>query len=648
MQPSEARFFLRFESGDRAGEVLPLEPGVMTLGRRPGNHIVLGHSSVSGRHAELRVDARGIELVDLGSTNGTRVGATRIDRVRLAHGDRMSIGQVELCLEDRTIATPSDPVVRGAGTAPPREASRASSSAGESVGSISADAVAKAGKGGGLLAILLPVLLLAALGGGGWWWFTQGKAKAGGAGPAPVLDVSGNLFDYGSFEALEAGIWETTPQSTASLELDLAYAATGEVGMGATLEDDQWFVCASDPFDVRTKSGYDLSAACSVDGGRARLGVELVADDGGTPITIWGSSFSGVEFADAKLAFEGVSGFNEARILFAASGPSVVAIDDVVVLDGEGPDGASFGEFTAESFGGSTSVAVFRAGQPFLPRIQLDPWTAERFEAKTLPKASGNLAVSANDTGFGIEIPSGASQLELLYTGDAQGRVATTAGGVYQSHVGNVEREEVSTVLIGFGADLVQLSFPVPTKVTGDRTAAGVLLRVAVAGLDSMDVRLGFDDLKNEARELARRATDADRDGRHGEAIELWDELLATYPYEKDLIQGAEASRGERIAEGLAQLEALRGEFERARFFQLAELYAQCASSARSTATTFAGSEVEVAARALVIEIETSAAAESLDVGSPARERLETVLDSPAAERAPRFSEHLRREGLDD
>jgi len=49
------------------------QPGAFTIGRDACNDIVVEDSSVSRCHAELRVDADGIVLVDLDSMNGTHV-----------------------------------------------------------------------------------------------------------------------------------------------------------------------------------------------------------------------------------------------------------------------------------------------------------------------------------------------------------------------------------------------------------------------------------------------------------------------------------------------------------------------------------------------------------------------------------------------
>ena len=43
------------------------------IGRDAANQIVIDHPSVSGRHAKVRQQGKGLVLTDLGSTNGTFV-----------------------------------------------------------------------------------------------------------------------------------------------------------------------------------------------------------------------------------------------------------------------------------------------------------------------------------------------------------------------------------------------------------------------------------------------------------------------------------------------------------------------------------------------------------------------------------------------
>jgi two-component system cell cycle response regulator len=73
--------------------------GNASLGRDPGNDMVLTDAGVSMRHC--RVEDRGDAwvAVDLGSTNGTQVNGTRVQERVLAHGDRLSLGRTVLRFE---------------------------------------------------------------------------------------------------------------------------------------------------------------------------------------------------------------------------------------------------------------------------------------------------------------------------------------------------------------------------------------------------------------------------------------------------------------------------------------------------------------------------------------------------------------------
>lgn len=69
------------------------------LGRHPDQDLVLDSASVSGHHAELRATADGIEVADLGSTNGTLVNGEPLAGVaRLREGDVLQLATLELRL----------------------------------------------------------------------------------------------------------------------------------------------------------------------------------------------------------------------------------------------------------------------------------------------------------------------------------------------------------------------------------------------------------------------------------------------------------------------------------------------------------------------------------------------------------------------
>ncbi|HEX9888537.1 MAG TPA: FtsK/SpoIIIE domain-containing protein [Nitriliruptorales bacterium] len=80
-----------------AGRWWPLALGRLTLGRDAGCEVRLDSPTVSGRHADLLVGAHGVEIADLGATNGTWLdGAPVIGAVRVDPGRQVRVGAVSL------------------------------------------------------------------------------------------------------------------------------------------------------------------------------------------------------------------------------------------------------------------------------------------------------------------------------------------------------------------------------------------------------------------------------------------------------------------------------------------------------------------------------------------------------------------------
>ena len=91
-------WILRTISDDSPEQTFRILPGaVRTLGRATGADFIVDAALVSRVHCRFTalVDG-GLELHDLDSTNGTFVNGQRIESARLASGDRMQIGRVEL------------------------------------------------------------------------------------------------------------------------------------------------------------------------------------------------------------------------------------------------------------------------------------------------------------------------------------------------------------------------------------------------------------------------------------------------------------------------------------------------------------------------------------------------------------------------
>ena len=90
-----ARLSILDEDG-KSKESISLTGDRVTIGRLSSNDIILSDPNVSRRHAELRREAAGWMVVDLGSTNGTLVNGKLAKEHRLEDGDRLTLGQSDL------------------------------------------------------------------------------------------------------------------------------------------------------------------------------------------------------------------------------------------------------------------------------------------------------------------------------------------------------------------------------------------------------------------------------------------------------------------------------------------------------------------------------------------------------------------------
>jgi len=74
------------------GRKVVVEDYPISIGRLPECDIPLSDANASRRHAEIRRDGADVYIVDLDSTNGTRVNGTPVREHRLAHGDVITVG----------------------------------------------------------------------------------------------------------------------------------------------------------------------------------------------------------------------------------------------------------------------------------------------------------------------------------------------------------------------------------------------------------------------------------------------------------------------------------------------------------------------------------------------------------------------------
>ena len=73
------------------------------MGRMITNHIVLNDVRVSRNHAKMDCGDSGVILVDLGSSNGTRVNGICIERLTLKPDDTISLGSQQRVASERAL-----------------------------------------------------------------------------------------------------------------------------------------------------------------------------------------------------------------------------------------------------------------------------------------------------------------------------------------------------------------------------------------------------------------------------------------------------------------------------------------------------------------------------------------------------------------
>jgi pSer/pThr/pTyr-binding forkhead associated (FHA) protein len=86
---------IQFTTPDGASGTLELDAERMSIGRADDNQLIIADDSVSSHHGEFAFDGSFWTFVDLGSTNGTKVGGARVETISLASGAAFQLGNVD-------------------------------------------------------------------------------------------------------------------------------------------------------------------------------------------------------------------------------------------------------------------------------------------------------------------------------------------------------------------------------------------------------------------------------------------------------------------------------------------------------------------------------------------------------------------------
>jgi hypothetical protein len=633
----DSRFSLRFDSGERRGEIVALTGAGATVGRKPGNTIQLLDPSVSGRHAEIVVAADTASVRDLGSTNGTRVGGERVSEKQLAHGDAIVFGNVKLTFLDAAAEAPAPPVAKSS--------DGAAASAGEGVRQVSSAAVERS-RGRPVFAIAGGVIAVGAALAGYAWWRGRSTGDGGSLQVAPVQSVPGNLLESGfSFEG-DATSWTADDAAPAAFEVDSGSRRSGSNGLGVALDAGGYALARSAEVAASAGRGLVASAWLRTDGDSdARIGIEFLSGAGSAaPTCTWSSPLrASSEFEAFEFRTAVPRGYDRARVLLlarAGGAPGGVDADDVSLVAADLPSAPlAIDEYQLAALGDpATAATLFKIDRTLLSGIA----AREPGDRATAPRSA--FTASKRDSSVVLDFASSAP-LEFDCTVEpalASLGVATLGASGHRAHQVEFERDDALGILCGAGKDFVRIAFAEPVRVTGRPEAGGFALRIALGTTRTVSIQVSFRAERDAAQGLARSAREAERAGRLGESLIAWRRLRDEYPYEPALVAEAETAVSNLLRTGADEARKLAKDMERAKFFRLVELYRAGRASARSIAARFAGSEIETAVLELGATIDADLAALERDLDRAEVARLEAIAAALDAGRSPKLAARVR------
>jgi DNA-binding NtrC family response regulator len=103
-----SQFELTVLDGPDRGKQVASSSEELSVGTAEGNDLQLTDPAVSRHHCAVQIDERGLALADLGSRNGTHVGAIEAVRCYVGSGTRFRVGQTTIALDvlDRDLEQP--------------------------------------------------------------------------------------------------------------------------------------------------------------------------------------------------------------------------------------------------------------------------------------------------------------------------------------------------------------------------------------------------------------------------------------------------------------------------------------------------------------------------------------------------------------
>jgi hypothetical protein len=660
----EPRYSLRFDSGERAGEAIPIQGQGFTIGRKPGQALQILDNSVSGKHAEIVVDEQGVLLRDLGSTNGTRVGTQRVTEVRLSNGDRVSFGNVQMVFVDAGSSAAPDPMTSKVPAAEaPASApvtAQAQAQAPDTLLRLSPELIARSLKRPvvGWMSAWVGLLVLVAIG-GGLWYYLRRPSQGGSRAVRSVRPAAGNLLgeDF-SFESENDG-WTALEGAPVAFLKSAQGRYSGAVGLVGDFTEGDWALHRSREVRVEAGAAITGSVRVKVDGGAvAQIGLEMSPPEGAEeagPVVAWSKPFATPgSFAACEVAAIVPPGYETARLLILGRGHKggTVAADDaeLALADASVVHGAApvvFTDWRLALLGDpATACVLSRSGRALVTGIAFSGGSGAVEMAR-----AGTLSAAGQTGRLTIDSPDGAAFALRAESGLVHNGLATIAADGYATHGLDFERENATSLLLGKGTELVRIGFAKPVSMRGVAEGAGTRIQVrpsadagggAVGPIGEVVVQLDFTEDRRKAGDLAYAARNAEKKGDLGDCLKQWGDLLTGFPYEEQLVAEAEAKRATLVQQGLSELQDVHAEIERARFFRLVDLYRQCRDKARAVGAKFKGSEVDAEAQKVAAEVEQDLVGLEADLAKLERARLEAILAALETQKAQGLAAAVR------
>jgi hypothetical protein len=552
-------YVLEILDGERAGEVVSLGRERFTLGRRPGNDIVVNDEKASGNHAEVVHEGDAWVLRDLQSRNGTFLDGRKVTEVSLSPGDTFHIGLTK---------------VRFRRASDPPAALTAGDDPGLTVHQVDQARLQRVrGGGGGILGMLVALLLLA--GAGAWVWLQYG----GGGDPerprgqAKPVAIPGNLLAHEAATLDSDAAWDL---GAAGVTWSVGGPArSGANALSVTRGDGVAFALARlrEPLKVIAEESLFCRAQVRTEQGASvglRLRFSSSREDGGQ-LTASVTPRAAEDWDQLEGAFAVPPGMDRVQIEVVALLPGATAtasVDDIALVKGGAATAVQLLARNGVRLAGTGSAIAMVAGSEVLvqalrPLIPVgSPLAALDAAARaTLADGGGDVRTSVKDDRFTL-VPAGVGvALEvpgpdglLLRDGDAPFAASPA------------EFEATATdLLVGAGVGRLMLTLPAGTKVKGMSVAGGY--RLVVPGAVEFGVVVAFEEQRGQARDRVREARADVQAGRFAQALARLQEVAERYPHDDAVAGEAQQLRAE-ITQGLSgKLDRLEQDLDTAQFF---------------------------------------------------------------------------------